>query len=209
VGYIEALKFKSISTPAIERILEAWSYNSAFIVTAYGLSISGHELYVLTHQTSNVTLVYDFATGLWSQWTDTAGNYFPMVASTFDNNQRIVLQHTSNGKLYNMLRANFQDDSVNFTVTCVTPNFDAGTRKVKVLSKMDFIADQAATTLGVRVSDDDYGTWSTSRTVNLNRKKPQLTDCGSFNKRAWEFTHTDNTALRIFAVELQIEAGDD
>ena len=208
VVYMEALKVKYIATPAVERILESWSYASAQVIRACGVSIAGHEFYVLTHQGSNMTLVYDFTTGLWSQWTDTSGNFWPIVGSTFDINNKVVLQHSSDGNLYNLFASTTQDNGVNFSVTIVTPNFDAGTRKKKLLSKMDLIADQAATTLSVRVSEDDYLTWSAVRTFNLARKKPQLLDCGSFHKRAWEFVHTDSTALRIYAVELQIESGD-
>lgn len=57
---------KKISDAAVERIL-----NGDDLATCYAcyLSTAGHQLYTITLKTSLITLVYDFNTGLWYQWS--------------------------------------------------------------------------------------------------------------------------------------------
>ena len=207
VMVMESLKVRSISTPAIERILQEVDYTQS--VYSWGANIGGHELYILTCIGANITLVYDFSTKLWSQWTDSSGNYFPFIASTFSAMSQVILQHISNGTLVTISQLVFQDAGGTITVTVVTPEFDAGSRKIKYLSKLDFISDQTTgSTLSVRASDDSYVTWSNTRTVDLSKKKPNLTDCGSFVKRAYEIKYTANTPLRLYGIEMQVELGE-
>ena len=79
---------------------------------------------------------------------------------------------------------------------------------LKYLHSMDFVADQTAgSTLMVRKTDDDYQTWSNPRMVDLGTHRPRLISNGSFRRRAYHFRHACNTALRIKAVELQLDIG--
>lgn len=72
VHLLRGLDIRKVSTPEIDRILAADSLGT---VNAYGTTISGHNLYILTLVDSAVTLVYDLEEGVWSQWTSlTAGS---------------------------------------------------------------------------------------------------------------------------------------
>ena len=89
-----------------------------------------------------------------------------------------------------------------------TPIFDGGTDRRKTLGAMYFKGDQiAASELEVRVSDDDYQNWSAIRTVDLSKKLPMLSNCGTFTKRAWWLRHNKRTKFRIDSVSVQLDLG--
>jgi hypothetical protein len=66
IHVLNGLTPKKISTPEVERIL-----NGDDLATCYSLYLStaGHQFYVLTLKTSEITIVYDFNNGLWYQWS--------------------------------------------------------------------------------------------------------------------------------------------
>jgi hypothetical protein len=55
-----------ISTPFVDRIIQNDPLTS---LSAYTLDCFGHSHYILNLNTSNITLVYDFASQVWSIWT--------------------------------------------------------------------------------------------------------------------------------------------
>ena len=157
---------------------------------------------------SNFSFAYDVDTREWFQWTDTNGNYLPIVASTYDSAQNVIVQHESNGKLYYFSPVAFSDDGELFSWELYTPNTDLQTRQRKVLPRMIFTADMASgSLLEVRHSDDDYTTWTPFREVDLGQKHPMLSRCGTFSRRAWHMRHRCNTRLRIRSVDLPVDLG--
>ena len=204
---MEGLKAQIISTPAIERLLDEGDFTTTYSFLHKDI---GHRFYILTLKNSNITLVYDIESHMWSQWTDVNGNYFPFVASTYTTAMDHVLQHESNGKLYHMDQDYTTDDGSIITVDIVTPNYDGDTNRRKQLNVMKFIADQTTgSVLQVRKNDEDYSLdkWSNFRKVDLSQKQPMLTNNGSFVRRAYHFRHQSQTKLRIKAVELQLDIG--
>jgi hypothetical protein len=202
---MDNLKAAVISTPAIERLLQDADFTT--VRSAKG-KVGGHKFYCVTVINSNITLVYDLTSSIWYQWFGMGQAYFPFLASTFDAQQQNVWQHNTDGKLY-QLDINFYNDAgsiIEFDL--YTPNYDAGSRYRKMLNIMDIIADQTnGSLLKIRSSDDDYQTWSNFRTVDLSQKRPFLTDCGTFRRRAHHLQHRSNTPLRIQAIELQMMLG--
>jgi hypothetical protein len=147
---------------------------------------------------------------MWSQWTDVNGDYYPMVSSTFHPGTGRILQHESNGKLYQMDAEYFTDNGDTITVDLYTPNFDGGVRRRKQLNMMEFIGDQTTGSyFSVRVNDSDYdpARWTVFRDVDMSVKKPVLVNCGTFMRRAVHIRHACNTRMRLQAVELQIDLG--
>jgi stabilization protein len=63
---LEGTKPTSISTPSVDRVLNGDDLAS---VHAYCVRSNGHTFYVLTLGTLGVTLVYDFTTSKWHEWT--------------------------------------------------------------------------------------------------------------------------------------------
>lgn len=205
VVLVDNVKAQIISTPQVERLLQAVDYSEVYSWTA---KVSGHRFYGVTSVISNLTLVYDLSTGLWAQWTDPSGNYFPIVDSTMNTTAQAVLQHASNGHLYTLDLATYQDAGTTFPVDIYTPNFDGGTRVRKYLQRIDVVADQQAnSTLQLQFSEDDYQTWSTARDVDLSVARPYITDCGTFKRRAYHIHHSANTPLRLESLELFLDLG--
>lgn len=58
--------YDRISTPDVERVLDADAFTEVY---ADILTIAGHVFYVLTLTSSDITLVYDFRSQLWYQWS--------------------------------------------------------------------------------------------------------------------------------------------
>ena len=58
--------YDRISTPDVERVLDADAFTEVY---ADILTIAGHVFYVLTLVDTDITLVYDFRTQLWYQWS--------------------------------------------------------------------------------------------------------------------------------------------
>ena len=206
VHMISKLKVSKISTSALDRLLEAADYSSG--VYSWSAKVAGHAFYVLTVPASNFTFAYDVEVTEWFQWTDTNGNYLPIVAATADSAQNVIVQHESNGCLYYLSGNTFTDDGALFSWELYTPNTDLQTRQRKNLPRMIFTADRAdGSLLEVRHSDDDYTTWTPFREVDLGHRYPMLSKCGTFSRRAWHMRHRCNTRLRIKAVDLPVDLG--
>ena len=207
VMVMDALKPMIVSSSAIELILDAATFTNVF---SFGFKYNGHRFYGFTLKDSNITLVYDLRDQFWAQWTDTNGNYWPMVSSTFNSTQDVIFQHETNGKLYKLDAATYLDDGALFTTQIVTPNFDGGTRRRKTLAMLEFVGDTVAgSTLQVRSNDNDYApkSWSNFRYVDLSVKRPLLLNCGTFVRRAYELSLRNNLPFRIQALEMQLDIG--
>lgn len=203
---MENLNAQKVSTKAVERLLDNVDYSTVY---SWYLSDMGFHLYGLTFPNSNLTIVYDVSEGVWHQWTDASGNYFPMISQVAAPGLKHIFQHATNGKLYYADLTYYNDDGTIFMCDIVTPNYDGGTKKRKTLTRLEVVADQQmGSTLLVRKSDDDYQTWSTFRSIDLGHKKPHISNCGTFTKRAYHFRHMSNTPMRLKAVELTIEEGE-
>jgi hypothetical protein len=202
---MEALKADKISTPPVERLLDDLDITTIF---SWQHKDQGHRFYIVTSKVSNLTLAYDLDEQMWHQWTDSNGNYVPIVSATFTSSREHIVQHESDGYLYTLDEEAFTDNGSIIVVDIVTPNFDGNTRRRKTMNKMEFIADQVTgSNLLVRSSDDDYQTWTDWRTVDLGSPEPYLTELGTFKRRAHNFRHQSNTAMRIQAVEMQLDLG--
>ncbi len=101
-----------ISTFAIENAIQSYAVTSDAI--AYTYSQSGHEFYVLTFPTADVTWVYDLATQLWHRraWRDpTTGIYHrhrSNCCAVFGND--VIVGDFENGKIYALDQTNYTDN---------------------------------------------------------------------------------------------------
>lgn len=207
VMQMDGLKAQTVSTPAVERLLQAATWTSGNVYS-WSAMFNGHKFYAVTLTAANLTLVFDTQSRSWSQWQDVNGNYLPFVDSTFGTSGQAVFQHETNGGLYAMSATVTLDGSDWITLDLYTPNFAGETKVRKVVKTMGIVADQTSgSTLQVRVSDDDYQTWSNFRVFDLGQIRPRLINCGTFRRRAFHFRHSSPVPLRIKAVELQVELG--
>jgi hypothetical protein len=200
------LTVEVVSSPAIERLLGEADFSKIYSFT---LKYEGHKWYIFTLVNNDLTLAYDISTGLWAQWTDTNDHYWPIVDVTFESSTgRTLLLGETNGKLYHLDSEYMTDDGALFNADIYTPNFDGGVDRRKTLNIMRILGDQVTgSTLKIRVSDDDYTTWSNFRTVDLSQRRPFLPNCGTFYRRALHLRHRCNTRFRLRALDLQLDIG--
>jgi len=211
VIFLDKLKAESVSTKAIERLLEQADLDTIY---SWTIKLDGHRFYVLTIKDDNLTLAFDLdqrGDYAWSQWTDVNGNYLPIVSSCMNTTLQHILQHESNGRLYYASNSYATDDGDLISVDIYTPNFDGGTRRKKYMKVLEVISDQQiGSEMFVRVNDHDYNPtrWSSFRRLDLSKKRPYITDCGTFVRRVHNFRHKNPVRMpRIKAVELQIDLG--
>lgn len=198
---------KIVSTPSIDRLL---SDSNITTVYSWQLKIDGHSWYIITLKESNLTLAYDITQDLWFQWTDTNGNYFPIVASSYDAQGRHILQHEDDGTLYYISNDYAKDLSSPIIQEIITPNFDAGTFRRKQLKILKIIGDQVeGAVLEIRHNDNDYdsNSWSPYRTIDMGSRNPLITDCGTFIRRAYHIRFTKDLRVRLRAAEVQYDIG--
>lgn len=201
----ENMQPKVVSTPAVERVLQAADLSLSNSCWSFTFRHNGHQFYGLTFKTSNITLVFDITVGEWYPW-NSGGNYIPFIGMTSDGTN--VIGQAENGDLYNISSAFTSDNGTPIITELYTPNFDGGTQEKKYLHRTDFLTDQASSgMLKIRVSDDDYQTWSSFRTLDLAKDQRSLFHCGTFRRRAWHVYYDADTSLRLDAIELSIKKG--
>lgn len=201
VMMMEGMRAQTISTPAIERLLQTTNWSPAW---SWSARINGHRFYAITLKQANFTLVYDLTTGLWFQWgLGVAQSYMPIVDASWNSTFNWTYLQHENGSIYVMSGAAVKDDNLTIYLDLYTGEWDGGVRTKKFLKRMDFLADRrGAGKIKIRHSEDDYTNWSNFREVDLSKKVPHLDDCGTFVKRAWHIRHQEDTPLRLEAIEL-------
>lgn len=205
VQAMSGLKVSDISTPPVARILQEASFTTA---ASWNFAINGHRFYGLTLSTDNITLVYDLKDNLWYRWTDSNGNYIPIVASAVNTSQQVILQHATSGALFTVDNSVFTDDGLTYVFDLYTPIFDGGTRLTKMVNLLEIIGDQVdGGIIKVRFSDDDYATWSDFRSFDMSLERPMEPEWGSFKRRAHHLQVQDELPLRIEAIDLHIDLG--
>jgi hypothetical protein len=212
VGKIEGgFETQRVSPPYLDRILEKEGANIANAY-AYCMRVAGHQWYILTlPTTAQRTFVYDLEEDMWSEWTsdvsDTESYFTGMDCTQVDGT--VVLLDEDNGLLYDMDAETYQDNGETIKAEVRTRRFDGGTMQNKFGHRLQPICDLNASsgTINVAWSDDDYQTWSTNRTIDLDSHQTWLTRLGMFKRRAFRIQHEQNLPFRISFLELNVVQG--
>jgi len=174
-------------------------------VTGFGFRVNGHMLFLINLPTANKTFVYDLEENIWGEWSYNGG-MLPFVSFT-DANGVIVFQHKDNGKLYKLSTEEYTDfDSpIECLIRMLKQDFD--TDDFKFFHKFVIIGDNCTGTDTLRWSDDDYATWSNSKTLTTGLR-PYFMRSGKARRRAWEISYAHNSPRRLEAVEITYSVGD-
>ena len=148
------------------------------------------------------TYVYCLEDKRWHEWSSTTPLWYKCAG--LSSGTQILTYSISNistaGKVYliNPAALVFEDDGVTYTATFQSQNMDAD-GNMMFFDFMRIIADTEPTTstLTISASDDDFVTFNVLGTVDLSQKVKRIDRLGSSDKRAWKFTHSANTAMRI------------
>jgi len=110
IGSIEGYQFTRISTHAVEQTLMNQYIADA---VAYTYQLEGHEMYVVTFPSIDLTWVYDASTKVWHKWLswDNATGYHRHRSNcgAFFNNVYLVGDY-ENGKIYQLDNAVYTDN---------------------------------------------------------------------------------------------------
>jgi hypothetical protein len=203
-----------ISTTALDAILDKEGAN---IANSYGFHVrhGGHSFYVLTLPTTAArTFVYQFEEQEWTEWTsdiaDTEAFFQCMDSAEIDG--KTLLMDDSTGKIYEFNADTFLDNTTGaetIKVQIITAKNDTGTMQNKFMSRLQAIGDLNATTGAISIawSDDDYKTWSTDRTQDLDNHQSWLSRLGMFKRRAFRIKHENNLPMRLSHLEVNGETG--
>ncbi len=197
-----------VSTPDIDNIL--------ILAGATNLSMTACRFYgrsFIVVNAGTTALVYCVEERMWSQWSSTTPLWYKFAGVS--SGTSLVTYSVSNlstsGKVYIMNPSFpvFMDDGVTYTARAQMALMDLGTMNRKQWQKLSIVADVEASTseLSIIYSDDDYGTYTTFGTVDLSTLNPFVTRLGASRRRAWVFTHSANTPMRIEAVEGRANIG--
>jgi Phage stabilisation protein len=209
VWTIDGFKAKEVGTSWVKVILTTEGANLASC-NAYSIRVSGQKLYVV--QLTSRTLVYNFDTELWSEWSSGVTGSSRFIGYNADDgpNGTPYLQDASNGCIYAMSENVFTDNGTNFLIQIVTEREDYGNMNIKTCSRFSLLGDVPDTTdntLSISWSDDDYNTWSIPRTLTFN-DYPSITQLGRFRRRAYKIQYNLPHLLRLEGYEVDINKGD-
>jgi len=199
-----------ISDEYVERILDAEEDMSD--CRGFGIRTKGHLFYIINLKTTGRTLVYDVDEKLWHEWsTNNAGNH-SVFAYDFLADSGLgygVILHNSNGNLYKVNVAQYEDEGVAILCDITTNKYDMDTYNRKFMHSILIVGDQyvSANPLSMYWTDNDYTTWSNVKTIDLTDDFPAFHRLGSFRRRAFKFTHTANQPLRLESVEVTFTEG--
>ena len=196
-----------ISNQFIERIINNGNPDYAY---AYSVKTAGHSLYILTLRDLGYTLVYDFAQQGWTYWTSTENNVETYFKGQFyaKYQDMDLIQHETNGKVYQFDPNTYNDDGNPITVFARTPIMDFGNNLRKFYNELQIIGDKVDSYALMRYTNDDYQTFSAWQNINLNTQKCQSNRLGQGRRRAFDLIHQDNVPLRLEYFEVTFDQGD-
>jgi hypothetical protein len=201
----------AIGTPTVTRYLNSttdgpttWSGNA--------FSMLGNPFYILRAGTTK-TWMCNLRTQHWTRIIYQAGTTFDITNAvkvvTSTNTATWFTLSGATSPVYAFDDTVFQDNGTNFTCTIRTPTNDFGTLNRKTMSRLAFNADRPSSNSNVSISwsDDDYQTFSTPVTINLNQDLACCYRLGWFRQRVFNITYTDNFPIRISDIEVDINKG--
>jgi hypothetical protein len=207
VWMLKGLEPIRVSNEFIDKILQSEGANLSS-ASAWIANHKGHTLYVLN--LNSRTIVYDCDEQVWFDWSiNSAGNHavLPFKYATQGADEEILVLHSTDGKIYRLDPSETQDDAGAILCHIVTGKIDMGTGQQKRQFRLELIADRESTgTVTVDWSDDDYQSWSTSRSLDLTTR-PYTKSGGIFRRRAYRFKHESDAPFRAEALELDFSLG--
>lgn len=206
---LEDFKIKEVPNESLQRQLEA----TTTAYTSYSgciVAILGHHFYVLT--AGDYTYVIDVTTGLWTRWAFTGTNklHIKFASNSKTSTTYIPVIYISGQQVLHKFNSSITTDAgSSYTWTVTTGNEDFDSYNQKVINRLTVYGDRPAsdTTMSISWSDDDYQTFNSAQTVNLNQELPCIYQCGSFRRRAFKLTCTPTVPFRIRYLELDINLG--
>jgi hypothetical protein len=113
------------------------------------------------------------------------------------------MQHATSGALYELSQDVYIDPIGAIAARIRTPKFDGETAKFKAMATVEVIGDKVDSYATIRYTDDDFVTYSSFRSVDLEAQRSRLRRMGNFSRRSFEVLHVRNALLRLEALEIE------
>lgn len=211
VFVLKDFKLESIGSPSISRYLNT-ATDSVDTWKGCIVCFQGHVFYVLNAGNS-ITWAIDLETQLVTKFAYKNQSTFPITYSTtiFNtaNTRTYFTLDEAASTIYRFNGLLYQDDGVNFTCKVTTENNEFGTMNRKTMHRLTLVGDRpgASTNILVQWSDNDYQSYNTGVSLNLNQDLPCVRQLGAFRQRIFKLTYSDNYPLRIQDIEVDINKG--
>ncbi|HXP51408.1 MAG TPA: hypothetical protein VN922_15735 [Bacteroidia bacterium] len=173
------------------------------------IQCAGHKWYVLNLYKANRTFVYDFEEQMWHEWTSGTGQQcFQWVYLTDSTLGYPIGLNLTTGEVAGFFPGQWTDNGNTINCDVITAKIDFDTEKRKRFFRLSLVGDAPNGDSNVPVivywSDDDYTTWSTGTTLNLNATYPTITQLGYSRRRAFRFNFQQPYSLRLESFEVDI-----
>ena len=187
----------------------AHGFSDGDYVVVAGATPSGYNLTVNVNVVDANTFTYPVSSSLSTPATGTitatswTTGAFDLAQTLFFNGNQ-VLQTRGSGKIYSLSLTGTTDNGAPIDMRVRTPNFDKDTADPKGMPWLELVASQAASedNILVRVTDDDYQTWSSFRRLDLAQKRKRLWRLGQYFRRAVELRHTASSRPRVEYIDV-------
>jgi len=197
-----------ISTPEIdaELILAGATNVTLTTIRFYGRSF----VLVLAGPT---TFAYCIEEKMWHEWNSTTPLWYKCAGLSLSGTMvnYAVSNVDTSGKVFLMNHASlvFTDNTAAYTARVQLPVMDLGTIRKKFWAQAEIIGDieVSTSTITLAYSDDDFATYQTWGTLDLVNERRQAARLGSSRRRGWVLTHAAATPMRLEALEITAEIG--
>jgi len=208
-----------ISTHAVENSIEGGYLNDA---RAWTYLIEGHEVYVVSFPTLDLTWAYDIATGMWHKWlwVDSNNVFHRHRGNCHTHFQGInLVGDHSNGQVYMLDPSNYTDNGEEIRRIRRAPHLISDYQR-QYFSELQIhfqpgvgLPDGSAPQAMLRWSDDGGSTysnehWTTIGVQGAYKNRAIWRRLGQSRDRIFEVVVTDPINAVITAANLKAEAGD-
>jgi len=134
--------------------------------------------------------------------------FFPGVYYSYstNSNEDLMLDRTT-GEVYTFDPTVYEDSDDPINLKVRTTLQDLGVMATKRYSRLELVSDIVTANMLVRMSDDDYQSWTLYRAIPVAARRAMLSNLGSARRRAFEFRQTANVPFRALAAEIDYEVG--
>ena len=191
--------------------LAAHGYSDGQVVLIAGANQAGYNGTFIIRRVSANVFTYPVASGLVTPATGTitatgyTDGYFRYI-NYVDNQGTDVVQHVSDGLLYQIGTTYTNDNDIRINTRARTGAFDGQTLDNKSFPVLRLDADNVSANAYVRWTDDDYATYNLFRQIALSNNRKELRNLTRSRRRAFEVMHADNSAFIASSLELDVKA---
>jgi hypothetical protein len=216
-GYVP----QRISTHAVEATLANQDVSDAI---AWTYQLEGHEVYVISFPTLNLTWCYDIASGMWHKWlyTNNLGQYERArgnCCAVFQG--QVLVGDYSNGKVYKLDKTNYTDDGQNVRRLRRAPHLVSDFQRQYFDELQIQFQPGVGTVTGssenpqamLRWSNDGGSTWSNEHWTSIGRMGKYANRAiwrrlGTARDRVFEVSISDPVKAVIVSANLKATAGE-